>query len=59
MSATHSRSGAAASERAVDEVLADADAGHADRRPAALAAPTMPRDAGLAHQPLDALAPDR
>ena len=44
-------------ERAVDEVLADPDAGHADRRAAALAGPQA-AEAGLAHEPLDALAPD-
>ena len=57
MSATHSRFGRGGEERAVDEVLADPDAGHADRRPAALAG-DQPGDAGLAHQPLHALAAD-
>ena len=57
MSATHSRFGRRGEERAVDEVLADPDAGHPDRCPAALAS-DQPRQAGLAHQPLHALAPD-
>src|SRR5215208_853066 len=57
MSATQSRSGPAGEEAAVDEVLADPDAGHADRGPPA-AAPDYAGDAGLAHQALHALAPD-
>src|SRR6478735_11991663 len=43
--------------RAVDEVLADADAGNADRRPAALLGPQA-GDGGLTHEALDALSPD-
>jgi hypothetical protein len=42
---------------AVDEVLADADARHADRRAPALLA-DGPGDRGLAHEPLHALAGD-
>ena len=44
-------------ERAVDEVLADPHTGHPDRCLAALAS-DQPRQAGLAHQALHALAPD-
>lgn len=44
-------------ESAVDEVLADPDARHPDRRAAALTGHHA-RDAGLAHQPLHALAAD-
>jgi hypothetical protein len=44
-------------ERAVDEVFADADPGHADRR-APAPAPDQAADLGLAHQALHALAPD-
>jgi hypothetical protein len=42
-------------EAPFDEVVGDADAGHPDRRPAALAG-HQAADAGLAHQPLHALA---
>jgi hypothetical protein len=42
-------------ELALDEVVGDANAGHADRRAATLDA-DQPRQAGLTHQPLDALA---
>lgn len=44
-------------ERSVDEVLADPDAGHPNRRLAALSS-DQAADAGLAHEPLDALATD-
>src|SRR5215207_10320291 len=57
MSATHSRSGAAARNARFDEVLADSDTGHPDGGPAALA-PDHAGDAGRSHQPLHALAPD-
>src|SRR5829696_2964535 len=57
MSATHSRSGAAARNARFDEVLADSDTGHPDSGPAALA-PDHAGDPGRSHQPLHALAPD-
>jgi hypothetical protein len=44
-------------EGAIDEVLADADAWHPDRRPAALSG-HEPGQAGLAHEALDALFAD-
>jgi hypothetical protein len=54
MSATHSRSGADARKRAVDEVLADPDAGHPDRR-AARAERGCSRTGRPRHQPFHAL----
>jgi len=45
-------------KRAVDEVLADPDAGNTDRRSAALGGPQA-GDRGLTHEALDALCPTR
>jgi len=47
--------GAVGAKAALDEVVRDADAGHADRGAAALAG-DQPRDLGVAHEALDALA---
>src|SRR5215211_6298612 len=47
----------AGEKAAVDKVLADPNAGHPDRGPAATA-PDHAREPGLAHQALDALAAD-
>ena len=57
MSATQSRLGAAARKARSTRSSQTRTPGHADRRPAALAG-DQARDAGLAHQPLDALAAD-
>jgi hypothetical protein len=44
-------------EVALDQVIGDPNTGHRDRRAAAFAR-HQPADAGLAHEPFDALAPD-
>ena len=57
MSATQQRFGASGGEVAVEQVVGDADARHADRRGLVLLG-DQARQAGLAHQALDALAAD-